>query len=302
MKQSDFDNFSELLTTTAEMYNKTFKPTQTAIYFNVLSKFPIEAVRMAFNAHLQDSERGRFMPLPADLIGHLEKMRFDDRPSAEEAWSTAVQSIDENITVVWTEETSQAWYAAANELMAIGDKFNASRGFIAKYNDLVSLARLQGKPVKWLVVQGYDKDLREQAIREAHKAKKITTEHIKILLPYHKAEEGALAAIESNVALMIESKGATANHKQLSRLDELKKAGEIHQQRIAALKNAISDKEHKKQNSPRECLAIFEKAEALNVFSDNSDKKHWLEVAGNGGNMNELQQRILAKRSQRGAA
>lgn len=302
MNQSDFDNFSELLTTTAEMYNKTFKPTQTAIYFNVLSKFPIEAVRMAFNAHLQDSERGRFMPLPADLIGHLEKMRFDDRPSAEEAWSTAVQAVDERVTVVWTEETKLAWDACASELMAIGDKFNASRGFIAKYNDLVSLARLQGKPVVWLVAQGYDKDLREQAIRDAHKAKKITTEYAKILLPYHKAEEGALAAIESNVALMIENKGATANHKQLSRLDELKKAGEIHQQRIAALKNAIGDKEHKKEFSPRECLAIFEKAEALNVFFDNSDKKHWLEVAGNGGNMNELQQRILAKRSQRGAA
>ena len=302
MKQCDFDNFSELLTTTAEMYGKSLKPTQTAMYFRVLAQFPIEAIQSALNAHMLDSERGRFMPLPADLIGHLEKMRFDNRPSAEEAWSTAVQSIDERVTVVWTEETSQAWYAAANELMAIGDKFNASRGFIAKYNDLVSLARLQGKPVVWLVAQGYDKDLREQAIRDAHKAKKITTEQAKILLPYHKAEEGALAAIESNVALMIENKGATDNHKELSRLDELKKAGEIHQQRIAALKNAIGDKEHKKQNSPRECLAIFEKAEALNVFSDNSDKKHWLEVAGNGGNMNELQQRILAKRSQRGAA
>lgn len=302
MKQSDFDNFSELLTTTAEMYNKTFKPTQTAIYFNVLSKFPIEAVRMAFNAHLQDSERGRFMPLPADLIGHLEKMRFDDRPSAEEAWSTAVQSIDERVTVVWTEETSQAWYAAANELMAIGDKFNASRGFIAKYNDLVSLARLQGKPVVWLVAQGYDKDLREQAIRDAHKAKKITTEHAKILLPYHKSEEGALAAIESNVSLMIENKGASAAHHELSRVDELKRAGEIHQQRIAALKNAIGDKEHKKQNSPRECLAVFEQAESKKVFVDADDKKHWLVVAGNGGDMSPLLQRILAKRSQRGAA
>lgn len=296
MNQSDFDNFSELLTTTAEMYNKTFKPTQTAIYFNVLSKFPIEAVRMAFNAHLQDSERGRFMPLPADLIGHLEKMRFDDRPSAEEAWSTAVQSIDERVTVVWTEETSQAWYAAAKELMAIGDKFNASRGFIAKYNDLVSLARLQGKPVVWLVAQGYDKDLREQAVRDAHKAKKITTEQAKILLPYHKAEEGALAAIESNVALMIENNGATANHKQLSRLDELKKAGEIHQQRIAALKNAIGDKEHKKEFSPRECLAVFEQAEAKGVFLNTEDKKHWLTVAGNGGDMTQLKMRMLGNR------
>lgn len=296
MNQSDFDNFSELLTTTAEMYNKTFKPTQTAIYFNVLSKFPIEAVRMAFNAHLQDSERGRFMPLPADLIGHLEKMRFDDRPSAEEAWSTAVQSIDERVTVVWTEETSQAWYAAAKELMAIGDKFNASRGFIAKYNDLVSLARLQGKPVTWLVSPGDDKDLREQAIRDAHKAKKITTEQAKILLPYHKAEEGALAAIESNVALMIENNGATANHKQLSRLDELKKAGEIHQQRIAALKNAIGDKEHKKEFSPRECLAVFEQAEAKGVFLNTEDKKHWLTVAGNGGDMTQLKMRMLGNR------
>ncbi len=296
MKQSDFDNFSELLTTTAEMYNKTFKPTQTAIYFNVLSKFPIEAVRMAFNAHLQDSERGRFMPLPADLIGHLEKMRFDDRPSAEEAWSTAVQSIDENITVVWTEETSQAWYAAANELMAIGDKFNASRGFIAKYNDLVSLARLQGKSVKWLVVQGYDKDLREQAIREAHKAKKITTEHAKILLPYHTSEEGTLERIQGNVSLMIESKGATANHKNLSRVDEIRIAGELHQKRIADLNKAIGNTETVKKRNPLECLNIFEQAERLGVFHGSNDKKHWLETAGNGGDMSLLQQRILAKR------
>lgn len=302
MFNNDNKEFAALIEDTADFYNKKLSTMQLKMYFDVLAHYPIGAVQAAVKAHLSDSERGRFMPLPADLIGHLEKMRFDNRPSAEEAWSNAVQAIDERVTAVWTEETSQAWYAAANELMAIGDKFNASRGFIAKYNDLVSLARLQGKPVTWLVSPGDDKDLREQAIRDAHKAKKISTEQAKILLPYHKAEEGTFAQIQNNVALMIENKGATANHKQLSRLDELKKAGEIHQQRIAALKNAIGDKEHKKQNSPRECLAIFEKAEALNVFSDNFDKKHWLEVAGNGGNMNELQQRILAKRSQRGAA
>lgn len=302
MLSNDKQQFAELLNSTADFYGKKLSAMHLERYFKTLAHYPINAIELAIQAHDADAERGRFMPLPADLIGHLEKMRFDDRPSAEEAWSTAVQAVDERVTVVWTEETKLAWDACASELMAIGDKFNASRGFIAKYNDLVSLARLQGKPVVWLVAQGYDKDLREQAIRDAHKAKKITTEYAKILLPYHKAEEGALAAIESNVALMIENKGATANHKQLSRLDELKKAGELHQQRIATLKNAIGDKEHKKQNSPRECLAIFEKAEALNVFSDNSDKKHWLEVAGNGGNMNELQQRILAKRSQRGAA
>ena len=258
MKQSDFDNFSELLTTTAEMYNKTFKPTQTAIYFNVLSKFPIEAVRMAFNAHLQDSERGRFMPLPADLIGHLEKMRFDDRPSAEEAWSVAVQSIDDRLTVVWTEETSQAWFAAASELMAIGDKFNASRGFIAKYNDLVSLARLQGKQVVWVVSAGDDKDLRDRVIREAYQAKKITKAQAAVMLPYHQATDGVLDKIQ-NVALMIENKGATENHKALSRVNELNKAGKVHQERIAILRDAIGGKEFKRKNNPRECLTILKK-------------------------------------------
>ena len=296
MYNTDSKKFAQLINDTADFYGKKLTAMHLERYFKTLSHYPLSAVEAALQAHDADSERGRFMPLPADLIGHLEKMRFDDRPSAEEAWSTAVQSIDENITVVWTEETSQAWYAAANELMAIGDKFNASRGFIAKYNDLVSLARLQGKPVVWLVAQGYDKDLREQAVRDAHKAKKITTEQAKILLPYHKVEEGALAAIESNVALMIENKGATANHKQLSRLDELKKAGEIHQQRIAALKNAIGDKEHKKEFSPRECLAVFEQAEAKGVFLNTDDKKHWLTVAGNGGDMSPLKMRMLGNR------
>ena len=296
MNQSDFDNFSELLTTTAEMYGKSLKPTQTAMYFRVLAQFPIEAIQSALNAHLLDSERGRFMPLPADLIGHLEKMRFDSRPSAEEAWSTAVQTIDERVTVVWTEETKLAWDASASELMAIGDKFNASRGFIAKYNDLVSLARLQGKPVVWLVAQGYDKDLRDQVIRQAHKDKKITTEYAKILLPYHTSEEGTLERIQSNVSLMIESKGATANHKNLSRVDEIRIAGEVHQKRIADLNKAIGNTETVKKRNPLECLNVFEQAERLGVFHSYNDKKHWLETAGSGGDMSPLQQRILAKR------
>lgn len=296
MLSNDKKQFATLLNNTADFYGKKLSELQFGVYFKTLSNYPVSALEAAIQSHFADAERGRFMPLPADLIGHLEKMRFDERPSAEEAWSTAVQETDQRVSFVWTEETSQAWYAAAKELMAIGDKFNASRGFIAKYNDLVSLARLQGKPVVWLVAQGYDKDLREQAVRDAHKAKKITTEQAKILLPYHKVEEGALAAIESNVALMIENKGATANHKQLSRLDELKKAGEIHQQRIAALKNAIGDKAHKKEFSPRDCLAVFEQAEAKGVFLNAEDKKHWLTVAGNGGDMSPLKMRMLSKR------
>lgn len=305
MLGNDNKQFMEMLNDLADFYGKKLSALQLKMYFKVLSHYPVDAVQIAVEAHLSDSERGRFMPLPADLIGHLEKMRFDGRPSAEEAWSIAVQAIDENITVVWTEETKAAWYAAAKELMAIGDKFNASRGFIAKYNDLVSLARLQGKPVAWVVALGYDKDLRDQAVREAYQAKKISQAQAMVWLPHHKAEKGALAAIESKVSLMIENKGATANHKNLSRLEELKQAGNLHQQRIAELKAILEEAAPSTKPmrcDTRQCLAVFEQAETENVFVDAEDKSHWLGVAGSGGDMTQLQARILANRSQQGAA
>lgn len=300
MLSNDKQQFAKMINDTAEFYGRKLSAIHLERYFKTLAHYPLSAIEAAIQAHDADAERGRFMPLPADLIGHLEKMRFDNRPSAEEAWSTAVQAIDERVTVVWTEETQNAWNACASELIAIGDKFNASRGFIAKYNDLVSLARLQGKHVTWLVAQGYDKDLRDQTIREAHKAKKITTEYAKILVPYHKVEEGTFERIKGNVAFMVESKGATANHKELSRIDALKTAGELHQQRIAALRSAIGDDtQPKKQHSAKMGLAVFEQAEAANVFTSNEDKKYWLEQAGLGADMRELSIRILAKRSQK---
>ena len=258
MFNNDNKEFASLIEDTADFYNKKLSTMQLKMYFDVLAHYPIGAVQAAVKAHLSDSERGRFMPLPADLIGHLEKMRFDGRPSAEEAWSVAVQSIDDRLTVVWTEETSQAWFAAASELMAIGDKFNASRGFIAKYNDLVSLARLQGKQVVWVVSAGDDKDLRDRVIREAYQAKKITKAQAAVMLPYHQATDGVLDKIQ-NVALMIENKGATENHKALSRVNELNKAGKVHQERIAILRDAIGGKEFKRKNNPRECLTILKK-------------------------------------------
>lgn len=297
MKQSDFDNFGDLLTSIAEMYGKNIKPTQTAMYFRALTQYPIEAIQAALDAHVCSAERGRFMPLPADLIAQLETMRFDGRPSAEEAWSVAIGTLNEKDTIVWTEETATAWFSGANELMFAGDKFNASRGFIGKYNELVVMARRNGVAIKWVITPGDDKDMREQVIRQAYKDKKITQEYARVLLPYHTVVEGVYDAIQSNVSHMIENKGASIAHHELSRVEQLKTAAEAHQQRLAELHKAIgvTPTQPKKRNA-FECLELFDKAEAAKVFIDRDDKKHWLDVAGQAGDMRELQQRILAKR------
>lgn len=301
MNQSDFDGFGELLTSVAELYGKTIKPTQTTLYFRSLSQYPIEVIQAALDAHVCSAERGRFMPLPADLIAQLEAMRFDGRPKAEEAWATAIGSMDENDTIVWTQETADAWYSCANELMQAGDKFNASRGFIAKYDELVLVARKQNKPVVWLVAQGYDKDKRDQVVREAYKAKKISQSQAVALLPHHKSDGESYEAIKTTVSLMIENKGATNGHHELDKVAAIKKAGELQQDRIAALKKAAQIEEKPRYDgakSKRDTLSIFEDAERLGVFTSDSERKAWCKKAANGENMKELQMMMLAKRQE----
>ena len=298
MFKQDYDKFESMLGDVAAMFGKTMSTTQTAMYFRALSQYPLEAMQLALDAHVCSSERGRFMPLPADLILQLESIRFDGRPIAEEAWSSAIKSLDENETIVWTEETAEAWYSCANELMLVGDKFNASRGFISKYDELVSIARKQNKPVVWQVAQGYDKDKRDQVIREAYKAKKITQAQAIILLPHHKIDSDQYTAIKSTVTAMIENKSVTAESTTLKRTEELKNAAQIHQERIAALKNAaqIDDKpRYDGAKSKRDTLAIFDDAERLGVFKNEHERKYWLNKAGNGESMRDLQVLMLEK-------
>ena len=51
-----------------------------------------------------------------------------------------------------------------------------------------------------------------------------------------------------------------------------------------------------KKRNAFECLAVFEQAESKKVFIDAEDKKHWLVVAGNGGDMSQLKMRMLGNR------
>lgn len=301
MFKQDYDKFESMLGDVAAMFGKTMSTTQTAMYFRALSQYPIEAMQLALDAHVCSAERGRFMPLPADLISQLEAVRFDGRPRAEEAWAVAIGAMDENDTIVWTQETADAWYSCANELMQAGDKFNASRGFIAKYDELVLVARKQNKPVVWLVAQGYDKDKRDQVVREAYKAKKISQSQAVALLPHHKSDGESYEAIKTRVSLMIENKGANVGHHELDKVAAIKIAGELQQARIAELKKAAQASDIDRVDgtkSKRDSLAIFEDAERLGVFTSDKERKEWCKKAGNGESMKDLQMMMLAKRQE----
>lgn len=138
-----------------------------AVFFRALSAYPLVAVLAAFDAHVSDPDRGRFSPLPADIIAKLEQHVADDgRPGAEEAWALAMRSSDEADTIVWTAEAAAAM-GVCRPILAAGDEVGARMAFREAYTRLVDAARRARIAPKWTPSLGHDPERRDRAIAEA---------------------------------------------------------------------------------------------------------------------------------------
>lgn len=170
MHQPDFAAFGQLLDTVCRALSRgSYVPSaeDTALFFRALAAYDLATVRAALDAHVRDSQRGRFVPTPADVIAQIEHaIAADGRPGAEEAWAIAVRGVDENVTVVWTEETAQAWQIC-RPVFDLGDEVGARVAFREAYNRLVVEARMAHRKPVWTEALGFDPELRIQAVRHA---------------------------------------------------------------------------------------------------------------------------------------
>lgn len=166
MRESDAAPFVALLRDVFGLYPsaKPLNDGQVAMFFRAVAQHPIEAVQAALDAHVKDAQRGRFPPLPADVIAQIEGSAADDsRPGPEEAWATALQGRDESASVVWTAETAQAW-GVARPVLELGDDVGARMAFREAYGRMVDAARRARRPVEWSVSLGFDPEQRQVAI------------------------------------------------------------------------------------------------------------------------------------------
>lgn len=85
MNKTDFDHFRNLWTATSELYSKA-APNDMAITmaFRALARFELADVQRAIEAHLNDTEHGRFMPKPADIVTYIDG---DSETKAMLAWT-----------------------------------------------------------------------------------------------------------------------------------------------------------------------------------------------------------------------
>lgn len=178
MEQREFSDFAQVYDDVMGFYGKGAVAAQKVMFFRAMSGHSLTEVRAAFDAHVKDVERGRFAPLPADLLAQIERNRqADGRPTADEAWSIALASADESRTVVWTEETAQAW-GIASVVLRGGDEVGARMAFKAAYGRLIAAARASREPARWSASMGHDAKHRDDALRLAVEAGRLPVAYL----------------------------------------------------------------------------------------------------------------------------
>lgn len=178
MREADLPAFQARLDAVCSMLSRgryVPDPVAGAVAFRALEDYPLADVLAAFDAHVKDRDRGRFPPVPADLIAQLEKHAADDgRPGSDEAWAIALASADERDTVVWSDEIAEA-FTAARPVLAAGDEVGARMAFRQTYDRLVGAGRRAGRAVQWQASLGSDPERRALAIAAATRAGRATS-------------------------------------------------------------------------------------------------------------------------------
>lgn len=192
MRKQDYNEFAALLDAAYDLIgsgqNKTISPQAKALFFKALGQYSIEQFRMGLNGHCMDKQRGRFTPKPADIIEQIDGATGGDgRPTDDEAWAIALTSMDEADTVVWTQETAEA-FGICQPVMATGDKVGARMAFKDAYNRLVAASRQSGSPAKWNASLGWDMDRRAKVIEKAATAGLLPAPMATALLPNYSAD------------------------------------------------------------------------------------------------------------------
>lgn len=170
MRNADLPEFSQLLDQVCTLLSRSDylpSPEKTAMWWLALKDYPMDEVRAAFSAHIADPQRGRFVPVPADIVAQIQaRACADGRPGPEVAWSIALEARDEAASVVWTPEIAAAW-DVARPIMALGDEVGARMAFKEAYTAALQAARATYHPARWLLSEGFDKARRAQALRLA---------------------------------------------------------------------------------------------------------------------------------------
>ena len=79
--------FAELVTGIAEVYGQPITQAGLRIWWGALEDYELAQVQAAFTAHSKDTERGTFMPRPADIVRQID----GEKPTTDQIIAAAMK-------------------------------------------------------------------------------------------------------------------------------------------------------------------------------------------------------------------
>lgn len=190
MLESNKKEFASIVSATLKVYRAEADTEVLKLWWAVLSRYDMADVRAGFSAFLS-SPSSKFQPVPADIVGAIDKAKPDGRPGADEAWAMIPR--DESASVVWTNEMAEAW-GIANALLIEGDAIAARRSFIDAYNRIVDANKRAGMPPRWMPSLGRDVEGRRVVLEAAQRLGRLPAQQVAGLLPMLEVS-GVMAAV-----------------------------------------------------------------------------------------------------------
>ena len=90
MHKDDYQKFQALWKAAVGIYGRDMDDLALMMVFRALSKFDIADIQRALDRHMNDSDQGRFMPKPADIVKYIEG---DSGGKGLMAWAKFVDAI-----------------------------------------------------------------------------------------------------------------------------------------------------------------------------------------------------------------
>lgn len=90
MNASDKRAFKDLITQAMAFYRQDVSTFSLGVWWGACEPFSLEQVSKAFTAHATDAERGRFPPMPADIVKNLQGTQTD---RSLMAWGKVLEGI-----------------------------------------------------------------------------------------------------------------------------------------------------------------------------------------------------------------
>jgi hypothetical protein len=127
----------------------------------------------------------------ADILDRLP----GQHPGVEEAWGMVTRVMNnEQLSICWTDDMREAYGAAAP---LADDKVAARQAFKEKYSTLIAQRRAMGTPPTWCVSLGFDKSLRDEAVKEATAKNLISQQYAAKLLAHDPPRDEAQKLLEN---------------------------------------------------------------------------------------------------------